>query len=209
MAHSTLIIGLTGGIACGKTTVTNHFAELGVPILDADVIARELVQPGQPTLELLKIAFGTHICRRDGSLDRDLLRRQVFSVDSQRRQLEAILHPRIFQVLWSEVAQVQTPYCILSVPLLIETQWVQHVNRVLVVDCPVAVQRQRLKARNGFADAEIERILAAQISRPARLAEAHDVIDTRQTLTQMAQHIRELHNEYLTLAQRYKKLNEE
>lgn len=199
MAFRPLIIGLTGGIASGKTTVSDLFVKKGIPVIDADVIAHRLVQPGQPTLAILKEAFGTSIFYDDGTLNRAKLRQQVFKHLSQRKQLEAILHPKVMQTMWVEVAQVKTPYCIFSIPLLVETQWVNQVDRVLVVDCSVETQRKRLKIRNNFTDTEITEIIVTQATREERLAVAHEVINN--DTIDLASQVALLHTQYLLLAQ--------
>lgn len=203
MVHSPLKIGLTGGIASGKTTVSQKFADLGIPIIDADIIAHALVQPGQPAfLEIIQ-AFSTDLIQPDGTLNRTKLRTQVFSNQQQRHQLEAILHPRIRQQMQQQVTQQQAPYCILSIPLLLETQQMDLVDRVLVVDCATELQRTRLKHRhNNLTPDQIDQILAAQATRPARLAIANDVIDNNSDLNYLKQQVITLHNFYLTLTAR-------
>lgn len=200
MEHHPLIIGLTGGIASGKTTVTDLFAEQDVPVIDADVIAHQLVQPGKPALEQIKERFGTDICYPDGTLNRDKLRQHVFSHPTSRQQLEEILHPQIIQTLWAEVAQVTAPYCLLSVPLLIETQLYTQVDRVLVVDCTLETQQKRLKARERLTDAQIAQIIATQAMREKRLAVATEVINNNSTKEALTEQVTTLHKHYLTLA---------
>lgn len=192
-----LIIGLTGGIASGKTTVSNLFLKLGVPVIDADVLAHALVQPGQPALALVVQTFGDDILQPDGHINRHLLRQRVFASISQRQRLEAILHPRILQAMRDQVKTVHYPYCLFSIPLLVETQQMNNVDRVLVVDCLPDQQRERLAARSGFAAADIERILAAQASRGARLAIADEVIHNDTGLENLEPQVLRLHAFYL------------
>ncbi len=196
-----LRIGLTGGIASGKTTVSDLFAQYQVPIIDADVLAHQLVQRGQPALQQISAHFGASILLDDGALNRAKLRELVFTDAAQRQALEQILHPLIRHSMQQQIAALSaTPYCILSVPLLLETQQTDLVDRVLVIDCPEALQHSRLAARNGFDTMEIERILAAQTDRASRLAAAHDVIHNEQDQTYLAQQVTTLHQYYLKLA---------
>jgi len=203
--YQLLIVGLTGGIASGKTTVSNLFAEKGVSVIDADVVAHRLVQPGQMALTQLKEIFGSEICYSDGTLNRDKLRHQVFNNPTQRKQLEAILHPQIIQTMWTEVAQLKEKitnhdYCLFSVPLLVETQLIHQVDRVLVVDCTPETQQKRLKIRNHFTAIEIAQIIASQATRENRLAVATEVINNDSTQEALATQVHTLHNHYLTLA---------
>jgi len=193
-------VGLTGGIASGKTTVSDYFTQLQVPIIDADIIAHELVQPGQPTLILLENAFGAKIINPDGHLNRAQLRQQVFNNPKERQQLEAILHPRIREIMLTQAQQITYPYCILSIPLLLETQQMNIVDRILVVDCEVTLQRDRLAKRNGFSAIEIDKMLAAQARRQDRLAIADDIIDNNGNQAHLIKQVAELHKNYLQLS---------
>jgi dephospho-CoA kinase len=195
-----LMIGLTGGIACGKTTVAHLFIQQGAAVIDADEIAHQLVVPGQPALAQIVDYFGIDILEPTGHLNRAKLRQQVFAHPEQRQQLEAILHPLVLQQMWQQAQQQNTPYCLLCIPLLIETGLVNRVERVLVIDCPTDLQRQRLKQRSGLADVEITQILAAQVHREKRLAIADDVIHNNGTVTALEQQVVILHQKYLQLA---------
>jgi dephospho-CoA kinase len=199
MAHLPLKIGLTGGIAGGKTTVSHLFAQLGVPIIDADTIAHDLVAPGQPVLELISQTFGTDIILSNGQLNRTQLRQRVFADAKQRQMLEAILHPQVFQVIQQQLNQLPTniPYCVLSIPLLLETQRMELVDRILVVDCPLHIQRQRLIEHRGLSFEEIEQIFSVQVSREVRLAIANDVIYNESSLDNLQQQVLKLHQQYL------------
>jgi dephospho-CoA kinase len=199
MPHPIFKVGLTGGIASGKTTVSKLFAQLGVPIIDADIIAHALVQPGQPALTEIIEAYGTEIINPEGGLDRAKLRERVFSDASQRLRLEGILHPRIRQAMLEQVAQQRYPYCILSIPLLVETQQWDLVDSILVVDCLEELQRTRLRRRSQLTDAEIDQILEAQVSRPARLAISHNIIENNDGLDQLELQVKALHLRYLTM----------
>jgi len=195
-----LIIGLTGGIACGKTTVAHLFIQQDAPVIDADDIAHQLVAPGQPALAHIVECWGTEILELDGHLNRAKLRQKVFANPQQREQLEAILHPLILQQMWQQARQQNTPYCLLSIPLLVETGLTDRVERVLVIDCSTDLQRQRLKQRSRLDDAEITQILAAQVNREKRLVIADDVIHNNGTLTELEQQVMVFHQKYLQLA---------
>lgn len=193
-------VGLTGGIGCGKSTVAHYFEALGVPVIDADDIAHELVMPGTAVLERIVVMFGAGVRGPDGALDRATLRRLVFSDASRRKQLEALLHPLIRVGMQARVAQLKAPYCVLSIPLLMETSQTGEVGRVLVVDAPHALQYQRVMAR-GLSVGEIAAILRAQARWRDRMAVAHDVIVNDQGVEHVEGRVRELHAIYLGLAQ--------
>jgi dephospho-CoA kinase len=169
-------IGLTGGIASGKTTVSDLFASRGVPVIDSDVIARDVVAPGQPALQAIVARFGPQVLQADGSLDRRQLRTRVFADPAARRDLEAITHPAIRAEMDRRSALAGGEYQILAIPLLVEGGGRGRVARVLVVDCPESLQLQRLMARDGTGEAQARAMIAAQASREARLAVADDVI---------------------------------
>lgn len=198
-----LVVGLTGGIASGKTTVSDLFAELGVPVIDADVVARRVVERGRPALDELVAAFGDDILTTDGVLDRGRLREKAFTDAAARERLEAILHPRIREWMEAEIATADGPYVILSVPLLVEGDLLQRVDRVLVVDVPEPVQRERLLRRDGSTPEQAEAILAAQSSRRDRLRHADDIIDNTGDAEALRQRVRRLHQDYLALAAEY------
>jgi dephospho-CoA kinase len=172
-----LRIGLTGGIATGKSVVAGMFADLGVPVIDTDVIAREVVAPGQPALDEIVAAFGPELLHPDGTLDRAALRARVFARPAERHRLEAILHPRIRTRALAQAARAGGPYQVFVVPLLVESGFDQLVDEVVVVDCPPAEQKRRVLHRDGGTETEAEQIMAAQTSREARLAAADATID--------------------------------
>lgn len=194
-------VGLTGGIGCGKTTVSKLFTALNVPVVDADDIAHKLVKPGQPALLDIAKAFGNKAFNPDGSLSRQYLREIVFSDLQQKQKLEAILHPLVFASIQEKVKRLDTPYCIVSIPLLFETRMAHLVDRILVIDCPVEIQVERIKHRDGLADARIRSIINSQVSREFRIAHADDVIDNSNTDgSGLAEHVKKLHNLYLSIS---------
>lgn len=194
-------VGLTGGIGSGKSTVAELFAERGVPVIDTDVIARELTTPDNEALMAIKDAFGDAVMREDGSLDRAQLRRRVFADSAARRTLEAILHPRIRQAVVQALAGVHAPYALIVVPLLVETgAYAEILDRVLVVDCPEDMQIARVMARNDLTRAEVEAILAAQAGRAVRLTAADDVIDNAGSSEKLRDRVHALHAQYMTQA---------
>jgi dephospho-CoA kinase len=194
-------VGLTGGIGSGKSTVADCFAALGVPVIDTDVIARDLAAPGGAALDAIRAGFGEAVMQADGTLDRAALRRRVFADSAARHQLEAILHPRIRQVVGDMLATLTAPYALIVIPLLAETGGYRDVlNRVLVVDCPEDVQIARVRARSGLTQAEIKAILAAQAGRAERLGVADDIIVNTASLETLRAEVAALHQRYLALA---------
>ena len=191
-----LRIGLTGGIASGKSTVANIFAELGVPVIDTDVIAREIVQPGQPALDEIRAAFGNRVFRPDGNLDRAAMRTIVFADETARRDLEKILHPRIREAAIRQADRAGGDYQVIVVPLLVESPLRSFVDRVLVVDCDEQTQVARLLARDAESAQQARRIIAAQASREDRLAIADDVINNDGDLQETRDQALALHRNY-------------
>jgi dephospho-CoA kinase len=194
-----LRIGLTGGIASGKSAVADMFAKLGATVIDTDVIAREVVEPGQPGLSRVIEAFGTDILQEDGTLNRKALRERVFAAPANKTRLEAILHPLIRAATLAAADQTKATanYQIFVVPLLLESGFVELVDRVLVVDCAIDVQIARVIARDDTSAESAATIIAAQASRTERLARADDVIDNSGTLAELEPAVRELHQQYL------------
>lgn len=193
-------VGLTGGIASGKSTAAKFFGAFGVPILDSDQVAREVVEPGQPPLERLVERFGPGILTPDGHLDRPKLRDIVFTDPLARADLEALTHPAIGAALEARSAEAGGPYQILVIPLLVEKNLAANVDRVLVVDCDEALQLKRLRARDGSTLKQAQAILSAQASRAARLKAAHDVIRNDSDLDGVQSQVAALHPRYLELA---------
>ena len=196
-----LRIGLTGGIASGKSTVTQRFAELGVPVIDADGASRSVVEPGTPGFAQVVERFGARVLA-DGQLDRRTLRNLIFKDSSLRQALDAILHPLIRAEMEREAAQAQGPYVIMAIPLLVEGGGsAKRVDRVLVVDADETLQMQRLQARDGSSEQQAREILASQASRAARLSQADDVLLNAGTVAELRQAVDRLHEQYLQLAQ--------
>jgi dephospho-CoA kinase len=193
-------VGLTGGIASGKSTVTKLFKALGVPIIDSDELARDVVEPGQPPLERLVERFGPTILTADGRLDRPALRTIVFSDPKARADLEALTHPAIGAALERQSAASGGPYQILVIPLLVEKNLGPQLGRVLVIDCDPDLQIRRLQARDGSTVEEAQAILNAQASRAARLNAAHDVITNDREAGALRDQVSALHARYLQYA---------
>ena len=193
-------VGLTGGIASGKSTVAKFFAALGIPIIDTDQVARDVVEPGQPPLERLVERFGHTILTPDGHLDRPKLREIVFSDPKARADLEALTHPAIGTAVEAWSAAAGGPYQILIIPLLVEKNLASQLDRVLVVDCDEELQIRRLQARDGSTVEQARAILNAQTSRTARLKSAHDVIQNDGDLSAVRDQVSALHMQYLELA---------
>ncbi len=195
-----LRIGLTGGIGSGKSTVARLFAARGVPLIDTDRIAREVVEPGQPAHREIVAAFGPEVAGPDGRLRRDVLRARVFADPAARRRLEAITHPRILAAVEARAAALAAPYCIVDVPLLVESGLRPGFDRVLVVDCEESEQIRRVVARDALTAAEVEAIMRTQARRRDRLAAADDVIRNDGDPDALLPHVDRLHTLYLELA---------
>lgn len=190
-------IGLTGGIASGKSTVADLFLRHGISIIDADVVAREVVTPGQSAYETIIAHFGESILDKVSNIDRAKLKQIVFNDASKRSWLEALLHPIIRDAMRLQSDKASSPYCIEVIPLLIETLPHPELNRILVVDVSVDTQIKRLKERDKLDAALIKKILAAQISRKERLAHADDVITNEGDLKTLTKVVDALHHKYL------------
>ncbi len=190
-------IGLTGGIGSGKSSVAEQFRTLGVPVIDTDAIAAELVQPGQPGLQRVADLFGSEILKRDGTLDRHRLRRLVFADPAQRHRLEQALHPLIRSEMRRRIEQLDAPYCILEIPLLLESGWNGEVDRILVVDTPQQLQIERAARRDNISREEVKQVIEAQSGREERLAAADDIISNDGDLEQLQRRVEQLHRFYL------------
>ncbi|WP_415879767.1 dephospho-CoA kinase [Methylomonas sp. TEB] len=195
-----LKIGLTGGIGSGKSTVCRLFAEFGVPIVDADLIARQLVEPGQPALSMIARSFGQQMLNQDGSLNRARLRDAVFTDADKKRELDGIMHPLVYGKIAEDVRELTADYCIIAVPLLLESKNPYVVDRVLLIDCPVDLQIARVTARDKLTRQQVQAIIDSQMSRPERLSKADDVIENIAGPEQLAEQIKRLHNSYTLLA---------
>ncbi|CAM3792208.1 dephospho-CoA kinase [Rheinheimera salexigens] len=197
---SQYIVGLTGGIGCGKTTVTNLFSDLGVQHVDADVIARDVVKPGTACLAAIAEQFGPSMLLADGSLNRPALRQHIFTDATAKTWLEQLLHPAIRQQLLTYLAACSSDYVLLVAPLLLENNLQLYCHRVLVIDLPEALQLSRTLARDQVSEQQVAAIMAAQLSREDRLAQADDVIVNDSTLEQLLPQVQLLHKRYLQLA---------
>jgi dephospho-CoA kinase len=195
-----LVVGLTGGIASGKSTVAKYFAEWGVPVIDADLIARELVEPGLPALACIVERFGVEVLNEHGKLNRRRMRRILFQDEPRRREVEAILHPLVRREMADRITQIDAPYCLLVIPLLLESGQCDLVHRILVVDAPEELQTKRLLARDGISHAQCAAMLRAQARRSARLAAADDVICNDTDLATLRRSVKRLHRHYLRMA---------
>ncbi|MDT8321912.1 MAG: dephospho-CoA kinase [Xanthomonadales bacterium] len=194
------VVVLTGGIASGKTAVSRRFAELGAGVVDTDVIARQVVEPGQPALQRITLEFGPEFIDQDGRLDRRRMREAVFADPQCRARLEAILHPAIAAEAREQVFALDAPYCILVIPLFAESSRYPWVNRVLVVDAPERLQIERVMERDQVSRGQAQSILDAQASRAQRLALADDVLVNEGSLEELEGKVDALHECYLALA---------
>ena len=195
-----LRIALTGGIGSGKSAVTDHLRALGATVLDADEVSHQLTAKGGKTLERIGKTFGPGILTPDGGLDRSALRQLVFTDAKARAQLEAILHPDIRRRMWEAAAQIDAPYCVFSIPLLIETNRTKEFDRVLVVEAPVSIRRERTAHRSNLDRKQIDAIIAAQASDEERRQAADDVLVNDGSLNELGAKVKILHQQYLELA---------
>ena len=196
----TLTIGLTGGIGSGKSTVARLFQKLGVPVFDTDVIAKELTRTGEPALQEIINIFGNELLDKAGNLNRELLKKKVFHNDKAREKLENILHPKIREQLTAYLSSTTAPYCIAVIPLLIEKNWRDIVDRILVVDLSKEQQLTRTTSRDNVVESLVQQITNAQVDRDTRLGLADDIINNSGSESQLANRVNELHEKYLTLA---------
>lgn len=197
---SRYIVGVTGGIGSGKTTVTNEFQKLGIEVIDADVIAREVVEPGSEALEHIQARFGNDVLHTDGSLNRAWLREAIFSHPDDKAWLNQLLHPRIRTRIESQLNAAESPYAILSAPLLLENQLTYLTDRVLVVDVAEQTQIERTMQRDNNNQAQVQAIMDAQMSRQQRCAAADDIVNNDGTLDDVYDQVQKLHQTYLKRA---------
>ena len=206
----TWIVGLTGGIGSGKTQVSNAFEALGVPVIDTDLISHAITAPNGLAIPVIREIFGADLIDPSGRLDRDKMRKLVFTDAEARRKLEAILHPLIANVTMASIAQHSiAPYVVLVVPLLAESpQWLNRCDRVLVIDCELETQISRVMARSNLTREQVLAIIATQASREERKAIANEVIVNESSLEALTQQVRKLHDFYLTMAKQSPKAGE-
>lgn len=206
----TWIVGLTGGIGSGKTQVSNAFEALGVPVIDTDLISHAITAPNGLAIPVIREIFGADLIDPSGRLDRDKMRKLVFTDAEARRKLEAILHPLIANVTMASIAQhSEAPYVVLVVPLLAESpQWLNRCDRVLVIDCELETQISRVMARSNLTREQVLAIIATQASREERKAIANEVIVNESSLEALTQQVRKLHDFYLTMAKQSPKAGE-
>lgn len=194
---SSLTIGLTGGIGSGKSAAADHFAKLGIDVVDADVVAREVVMPGEPALAAIVKRYGPAITNPDHSLNRRRLRDIIFQDAREKTWLEALLHPVIRTRITEQLNRAQSPYALLVSPLLLETNQHQLTDRIIVIDCPEPLQIQRARKRDGASEAQIKAIMATQMQRQEKLSHADDILYNHGDLADLHTQIEHLHNQYL------------
>jgi dephospho-CoA kinase len=196
---SSLIIGLTGGIGSGKSTVAEAFRQLGIETVDADQASRAVVEPGMPALAAISAQFGSQIIQADGSLDRAALRQIIFTDPAQKLWLESLLHPLIRDWIIEQLKAATSPYVILESPLLFETDQHQLVHKTVLVDLPEALQIERACARDGNQADQIQRIIDAQMPREEKLSRADIVLDNSESLDTLAARVTAVHQTLLSL----------
>jgi len=198
----TFIVGLTGGIGCGKSSVSQFFLDLGIDVIDTDVIARKLTQPHGLAISLIRDTFRDNLIAADGALDREKMRNLIYSDSDSRLKLEKILHPLILKETVQEIAQTRSSYIIIVIPLLFETNDYDNIiQRILVVDCEEQQQILRTMARSNLSEQQVKAIMAAQISRKVRLQKADDVIINNQDIDYLKAQVIQLHHKYLILSE--------
>lgn len=202
IANTSYLIGLTGGIGSGKSTVATEFAQLGASYIDADIVAREVVEPGTACLTAIAAQFGPNILQADGRLNRAALRQRIFQDATAKQWLESLLHPAIRQQLVQQLEQSKTPYTLLVAPLLLENGLNKLVQRVLVIDVSEENQLKRASARDNNSVEQIKAIMAAQYSRAQRLALADDVLDNNGSAAERSKQVLLLHKKYLELSEK-------
>ena len=203
-----MIVALTGGLASGKSSAARVFEELGVPVIDADVVTRRLVEPGAPALVEVVDAFGTGVLDEQGRLDRARMRERVFGNDTERRRLESILHPRVRDTMRAFAASSDAPYVLFVIPLLVETRQAGTMDRVIVVDAPRALQTARAMARDGSRPETITAMIDSQATRADRLAVADTVIENTGDLAALRERVDAAHRECLAVADTWNSVKE-
>jgi dephospho-CoA kinase len=195
-----MIVGLTGGIGSGKSEVSRRFEKLGIDIIDADVVAREVVALGSPSLNAIEKHFGLDILKQEGTLDRQKVRELIFAHPAEKTWLENLLHPVIRTETIKQLNQAKSPYVILASPLLLETSQYELVDRILVVDADEELQLARASLRDENNSEQIKKIMATQMSRAIRRAKADDIIENHGDLSELELQVQQLHTRYLTLS---------
>ncbi|WP_101757764.1 dephospho-CoA kinase [Oceanicoccus sp. KOV_DT_Chl] len=203
------VVGLTGGIGSGKTAASDHFAQLGIEIIDADIASRVVVEPGTPALKQIADHFGADILLSDQSLDRASLRQKIFANPEDKQWLENLLHPLIAEEIFRSINQVASPYALFVSPLLIESGQDIICDRLLVIDVPESVQLERTIKRDSNDAEQVQRIMASQASREQRLTKATDVIENTAGIEHLQQQVETLHQQFLLLAAAKTKSNEQ
>jgi dephospho-CoA kinase len=193
-------IGLTGGIGSGKSAVTDRFKRFGIPVIDSDILTRELVTPGSPALQIIVQRFGEAIVAPDGHLDRKALRTIIFNDQQARRDLESILHPAVREEIFKRLSSLDAPYCLVVVPLLVESGMTAMFERIIVVDCNETQQIERVMQRDGSSEQEAHTILDSQVNRRDRLDFATDIIQNTGDFNDLDRKVERLHHFFLDLA---------
>lgn len=193
----TYVVGVTGGIGSGKSAATAEFERLGITVVDADIISRQVVMPGSPCLQAIAEHFGSDLLTDKGGLDRKALRQKIFSDPAEKDWLNSLLHPVIREEILAQLEQANSPYVILSAPLLLENNLDKYCQRVLVVDVPEELQLQRTIQRDESPKEEVEAIMKAQLSRGARLRKADDILNNEGSIDELRQQVNQLHQRYL------------
>lgn len=197
----TFVVGLTGGIGCGKSSASQFFSDLGIDVIDTDIIARQLTQPNGSAISLIQNTFGSSIIAADGTLDRNKMRDLVFANSELRHKLEQILHPLILKAVIRRIKQSQAPYVIVVIPLLFETNDYNHlIQHILVIDCDEQQQLLRTMERSNLSEQKVRSIMATQVTRETRIQKADDVILNNQDIEYLKAQILLLHHKYLALS---------
>ena len=208
MTRGPMIVALTGGLASGKSSVARRLEALGVPVIDADVVTRRLVEPGQPALAEIVDVFGAGVLDGRGRLDRARMRERIFDDEGERRALESILHPRVRHAMQAFAASSDAPYVVFVIPLLVETRQADRMDRVIVVDAPRALRAARAAARDGSPPETIAAMIDSQATRADRLAVADTVIENAGDLATLHEHVDAAHRECLALANTWNSVKE-
>lgn len=196
----TYVVGVTGGIGSGKSAATAEFEKLGITVVDADIVSRQLVMPGSPCLQAIVEHFGRDLLTDKGELDRKALRQRVFSDSAEKNWLNNLLHPAIREEILAQLEQARSPYVILSAPLLLENNLDKYCQRVLVLDVPEELQLQRTIQRDESPREEVEVIMKSQLSRDARRLKADDILSNEGSIDELRQQVNQLHRRYLAVA---------